>query len=85
MLRGRTVGNLRAGDQQQRIAAQFLELLHNLNGEVDVGMQLLIEIAVKAPATAPTYNLLGTVVTAPIDTRARQEFEVTIAVRNALN
>ncbi len=41
--------------------------------------------AVKAPATAPTYNLLGTVVTAPIDTRARQEFEVTIAVRNALN
>jgi type IV pilus assembly protein PilW len=41
--------------------------------------------AVKPPATAPTYNLLGTLVTAPIDTRARQEFEVTIAVRNALN
>ncbi len=41
--------------------------------------------AVKPPATALTYNLLGTIVTAPIDTRARQEFEVTIAVRNALN
>jgi type IV pilus assembly protein PilW len=41
--------------------------------------------AVKAPTVAPTYNLLGTVVTAPLDTRARQEFEVTIAVRNALN
>jgi type IV pilus assembly protein PilW len=40
--------------------------------------------AVKAPPAAPTYNLLGTTVTAPIDTRARKVFETTIAVRNAL-
>lgn len=41
--------------------------------------------AVPPPKTAPTYQLLGTTVTAPIDTRARQVFEVTIAVRNSLN
>jgi type IV pilus assembly protein PilW len=35
-------------------------------------------------AVANTYTLLGTTVTAPIDTRARQVFEQTIAVRNAL-
>ncbi len=40
--------------------------------------------AVKAPSVAPTFNLLGTAVTAPIDTRARHVFEVTTAVRNAL-
>jgi type IV pilus assembly protein PilW len=37
----------------------------------------------KSPA-AQVYNLLGTQVTAPLDTRARQVFEETIAVRNAL-
>jgi type IV pilus assembly protein PilW len=36
------------------------------------------------PAVANQYTLLGTTVTAPIDTRARQVFEETIAVRNAL-
>jgi type IV pilus assembly protein PilW len=40
--------------------------------------------ATQAPSVAPTYNLLGTTVTAPIDTRARKVFETTIAVRNAL-
>ena len=35
------------------------------------------------PAVANTYNLFGTTVTAPLDTRARQVFEVTIAARNA--
>jgi type IV pilus assembly protein PilW len=35
-------------------------------------------------AVANTYSLLGTTVTAPIDTRARQVFQQTIAVRNAL-
>jgi type IV pilus assembly protein PilW len=37
------------------------------------------------PAVANTYSLLGTTVTAPIDTRARQVFEETIAVRNSLH
>jgi type IV pilus assembly protein PilW len=36
------------------------------------------------PAAARTYSLFGTLVTAPIDSRARQVFEVTIAARNAL-
>lgn len=34
------------------------------------------------PAIAATYNLLGTTVTVPRDTRARQVFELTIGVRN---
>ncbi len=34
------------------------------------------------PAVAPTFNLLGTTVTAPIDTRARQVFEMTIGLRD---
>jgi type IV pilus assembly protein PilW len=41
--------------------------------------------AISPPSTAPTYQLLGTAVTAPMDTRSRQVFEVTIAVRNSLN
>ena len=36
------------------------------------------------PPAAINYNLFGTLVTAPIDTRARQVFQVTIAARNAL-
>jgi type IV pilus assembly protein PilW len=34
------------------------------------------------PAAAAPYNLLGTLVTAPQDTRARQVFEITISLRN---
>jgi type IV pilus assembly protein PilW len=46
-------------------------------------------LAASAPGLAKqsaaiTYTLLGTAVTAPIDSRARQVFEETIAVRNAL-
>jgi type IV pilus assembly protein PilW len=36
------------------------------------------------PTGAKTYNLLGTTVTAPNDTRSRQVFQETIALRNAL-
>jgi type IV pilus assembly protein PilW len=39
--------------------------------------------ATKPPA-AKTYNLLGATVTAPIDTRFRQVFNITIAARNSL-
>lgn len=38
--------------------------------------------ALPIPAVAPTYNLLGTTVTAPRDSRARQVFELTIGLRN---
>jgi type IV pilus assembly protein PilW len=41
--------------------------------------------AVAQPAVAPTYNLLGTTVTAPIDTRLRKVFQTTIAVENAVD
>lgn len=36
------------------------------------------------PAAAQVYTLLGTQVTAPIDTRNRQVFDVTVGVRNLL-
>jgi type IV pilus assembly protein PilW len=36
------------------------------------------------PSTAQTFSLLGTAVTAPLDTRLRRVFEVNIAVRNAV-
>ncbi len=38
-----------------------------------------------APATAPTFNLLGTTVTAPKDTRLRRVFVKTIGIRNDLH
>jgi type IV pilus assembly protein PilW len=38
--------------------------------------------AVPKPSVAPTYNLLGNTVTAPIDTRSRQVFEITVSTRN---
>lgn len=39
--------------------------------------------AVTVPTVAPTYSLLGTTVTAPIDNRMRQMFDVTIVARDA--
>ena len=39
--------------------------------------------AILAPAAAPTFALLGTTIVAPIDTRLRKVFDVTIAARNA--
>jgi type IV pilus assembly protein PilW len=41
--------------------------------------------AVPKPTVAPTFNLLGNTVTAPIDTRARQVFEITVSIRNMEN
>jgi type IV pilus assembly protein PilW len=41
--------------------------------------------SVPLPAAAPTFTLLGTTVRAPIDTRMRKVFEMTIALRNAVN
>ncbi len=38
--------------------------------------------AVPKPSVAPSYNMLGSTVTAPIDTRARQVFEITVSTRN---
>ena len=59
----------------------------------DFSSVMSVQVAVLAAgplgsATMPPapikYNLFGTFVTAPLDTRARQVFQVTIAARNAL-
>jgi type IV pilus assembly protein PilW len=59
---------------------------------VDFNTVMSVKIAILAasapgsahPTGAVTYTLLGTQVTAPNDTRSRQVFEETIAVRNSL-
>lgn len=63
------------------------------NQVVDFNTVMSVKVALLA-ASAPgvgravraaTYNLLGTTVTPPADTRSRQVFEATIAVRNSLH
>jgi type IV pilus assembly protein PilW len=63
------------------------DLVPDFNTVMSVKIALLAASApgsAHQPGVAPTYNLLGTVVTAPIDSRERQVFEETIAVRNSL-
>jgi type IV pilus assembly protein PilW len=60
----------------------------DFNQVVSVKVALLVAspvgaAAVPIPAAAPTYNLLGVVVTVPADTRLRKVFESTITVRSA--
>lgn len=55
------------------------------NSVLSVRVALLLRSdlgAVTMPPTAVTYNLLGTVITAPQDTRLRQIFTTTIFLRN---
>jgi type IV pilus assembly protein PilW len=57
----------------------------NFNNVMSVKVAVLAAsppAAVPLPAAAPTYRLLGTTVRAPRDTRARQVFELSIAIRN---
>jgi type IV pilus assembly protein PilW len=58
----------------------------NFNTVMSVKVALLAASAPGSahPTGAKNYDLLGTTVTAPNDTRSRQVFEETIAVRNAL-
>lgn len=62
------------------------DLVADFNTVMSVKVALLSASAPGSahPTGAKTYNLLGTLVTAPNDTRSRQVFEETIAVRNAL-
>jgi type IV pilus assembly protein PilW len=62
------------------------DLVPDFNTVMSVKVALLAASAPGSahPTGAKTYNLLGTTVTAPNDTRSRQVFEETIAVRNAL-
>jgi type IV pilus assembly protein PilW len=57
----------------------------NFNNVISVKVAVLAASqigAVPMPAFAPTFSLLGTTVTPPRDTRARQVFELTIGIRN---
>ncbi|MDE2460386.1 MAG: PilW family protein, partial [Gammaproteobacteria bacterium] len=57
------------------------------NSVLSVRVALLLRSdlgAVTLPPAAVTYNLLGTVITAPQDTRLRQIFTTTIGLRNNL-
>jgi type IV pilus assembly protein PilW len=63
------------------------DLVADFNTVMSVKIALLTASppgAVTRPAAAPTYSLLGTIVTVPQDTRARQIFEMSIAVRNSI-
>jgi type IV pilus assembly protein PilW len=63
------------------------------NQVVDFNTVMSVKVALLAASapgagrvpTAVTYNLLGTTVTPPADSRSRQVFEATIAVRNSLH
>lgn len=57
------------------------------NCVVSVSVALLVSSptgVVPVPSAAPQYTLLGTTVNAPQDTRQRQVYQVTVALRNAL-
>jgi type IV pilus assembly protein PilW len=63
------------------------------NQVVDFNAVMSVKVALLAASapgagrapTAVTYDLLGTPVTPPLDSRSRQVFEATIAVRNSLH
>lgn len=58
----------------------------DFNSVVGVKIALLAASApgaVPLPAVAPTYTLLGTTVQAPIDTRMRKVFEISVTVRSS--
>lgn len=64
------------------------------SGPVDFNCVISVKIAIlvasplyatTVPTTARKFNLLGTIVTAPIDTRLRRVFETTISLRDNTN
>ena len=62
--------------------------VQDFNQVVSVQVALLIASppgtrAVAQPPAAPTFNLLGTLVSAPLDERMRKVFQTTIGVQNA--
>jgi len=77
-----TVGEYLTADQVVNTAANPATSFNNV---ISVKIALLAASqpgVVSPPAAAPTYSLLGTTVTAPRDSRARQVFEVTVSLRN---
>jgi type IV pilus assembly protein PilW len=73
-----------------QIVSQYLtaDLVPNWSQVMSVKIAVLAASppnATQPPAAARTYNLLGTTVTAPVDTRLRQVFDATVTLRNAVN
>ncbi|MGH8378439.1 MAG: PilW family protein, partial [Gammaproteobacteria bacterium] len=67
--------------------ADVVSAANQWNSVVSVRIALLLRSntgAVPLPGVAPKYNLLGTSITAPIDTRLRRVFTATIGLRNRL-
>ncbi|MGH8413438.1 MAG: PilW family protein, partial [Gammaproteobacteria bacterium] len=65
--------------------ADVVTAANNWANVVSVRAALLLRSTtgtVPIPAAAPPYNLLGTTVTAPVDTRLRRVFTTNIAIRN---
>lgn len=72
-----------------QVPTQYLtaDQVSNWNQVVSVRIGLLVQSdlgAVPLPAAAPSYNVLGTQVTVPQDTRLRRVFTTTIGLRNQL-
>jgi hypothetical protein len=62
-----------------------LGITGDFNSVIDVRLALLLVGApgsAVAPTVAPTFSLLGTTVTAPIDTKLRSVFTTTFTLRN---
>ena len=78
---------LDTGGKQIVTAYVTADKVTDFNSVMSVRVAVLAASAPGAgrPAAAVTYNLLGTTVTPPIDTRSRQIFQATVAVRNSLN
>jgi type IV pilus assembly protein PilW len=73
-----------------QIVSQYLtaDVVPNWSQVMSVKIAVLAASPANAtapPAAARTYNLLGTTVTAPIDSRLRQVFDATVTLRNAVN
>ena len=67
--------------------ANVVNAANEWNSVVSVRVALLVRSdlnAVLKPTAAPQYNLLGTTITVPLDTRLRQVFTNTIGLRNRL-
>lgn len=74
-----------AGTPTNYMTADAVAAAGLFNSVVSVRVALLLRSdlgAVTLPPAAVTYNLLGTVITAPQDTRLRQMFTTTIYLRN---
>jgi type IV pilus assembly protein PilW len=76
-----TVGEYLTADQVVNTAANPATSFNNVIS-VKIAVLAASQPGLVTPSAAQTYNLLGTTVTAPQDSRARQVFEVTVSLRN---